>query len=124
MFIPLPLGNSTQLSVGEQVATISSPYGYQGSLNTGIVSHMGRLIPNPDTGFSLPNVIQTNIPVDPGGPGRPLLNMEGKVVGINVLGYQNMGFALSSNSLSRIVNSLIKGFFVHPWLGISGGKYW
>jgi S1-C subfamily serine protease len=48
--------------------------------------------------------------------------MKGQVVGMNALGYQNMGFAVSSNSLSRIVDSLItKGFFVHPWLGISGG---
>jgi S1-C subfamily serine protease len=132
MFFPLPLGNSTELSIGEQVATIGNPYGLSGSLNTGVVSQIGRSVSNPYTGFAAPNAIQTNIPLDPGAIGGPLLNMKGQVVGITVpsfytyhgtsYGYLHVGFALPSNSLDVIIPSIIKnGTFERPWLGIFTG---
>jgi S1-C subfamily serine protease len=94
--IPLSIGNSTDLSIGQQVAAIGSPFAFSGSLTTGIISQVDRVIPNPDTGLSIPDILQTNIPIDPGAGGGPLLNMDGQVVGMNILSFQNIGFAISS----------------------------
>ena len=80
---PLQIGDSSQLHVGEQVAAIGNPFGLSGSLTSGIVSQMGRLLPSQDSGFSIPDVIQTDAAINPGNSGGPLLNLRGEVVGIN-----------------------------------------
>jgi len=80
---PLQIGDSSLLQVGEQVAAIGNPFGLSGSMTSGIVSQMGRLIATPDTGFSIPDVIQTDAAINPGNSGGPLLNMKGQVIGIN-----------------------------------------
>jgi S1-C subfamily serine protease len=108
--VPLPLGNSSTLNVGQPVAAIGNPFGLSGSLSEGIISGLDRLIPaqaaspeeEPPTNssspspfppvplpeqqpatFSIPNVIQTSAPINPGNSGGPLLNMQGQVIGIN-----------------------------------------
>jgi len=80
---PLQIGDSSLLQVGEQVAAIGNPFGLSGSMTSGIVSQMGRLIASPDTAFSIPDVIQTDAAINPGNSGGPLLNMKGQVIGIN-----------------------------------------
>ena len=80
---PLQIGDSSQLHVGEHVAAIGNPFGLSGSMTSGIVSQMGRLIATPDTAFSIPDVIQTDAAINPGNSGGPLLNMKGQVIGIN-----------------------------------------
>ena len=80
---PLQMGDSSLLQVGEQVAAIGNPFGLSGSMTSGIVSQMGRLIATPDTAFSIPDVIQTDAAINPGNSGGPLLNMKGQVIGIN-----------------------------------------
>ena len=124
---PLEIGDSSQLRVGEQVAAIGNPFGLSGSMTSGIVSQIGRLIPSQDSGFSIPDVIQTDAAINPGNSGGPLLNMNGKVVGINtaiqsVSGeFSGIGFAVPSNTALKIVPSLIEdGEYLHPWIGISG----
>ena len=99
-------------------------------MTTGIVSQIGRLLPNQDTGFSIPNGIQTDAAINPGNSGGPLLNMQGQVVGMNTAilsgtgGFSGLGFAIPSNIIIRIVPTLIqKGSYHHPWLGISGGQH-
>ena len=126
--IPLPLADSTTVRVGEQVAAIGNPFGLSGSMTAGIISGVGRLIPNDLAGqFSIPDVIQTDAPVNPGNSGGPLLNMRGEAIGINSAIYSTtgqsagVGFAIPSKTMTKVVPSLItSGSFRHPWLGVSG----
>src|SRR5215212_4931776 len=127
--VPLPLANSSAVRPGEQVIAIGNPFGLSGTITTGIVSAKGRLLPNPDTGFSIPNMIQTDAAINPGNSGGPLLNSQGQVIGMNTAifsrtgVYSGVGFAIPSNTIAKEVLLLIKnGTYIHPWLGISGGK--
>src|SRR5919112_732048 len=127
--VPLPLANSSAVRPGEQVIAIGNPFGLSGTITTGIVSQKGRLLPNPDTGFSVPDAIQTDAAINPGNSGGPLLNTQGQVIGMNTAifsstgVYSGVGFAIPSNTIAKEVPLLIKnGSYAHPWLGISGGK--
>jgi len=124
---PLEIGDSSLLQVGEQVAAIGNPFGLSGSMTSGIVSQIGRLLPSQNSGFSIPDVIQTDAAINPGNSGGPLLNMRGQVIGINtaiqsITGeFSGIGFAVPSNTISKIVPTLIKeGKYPHPWIGIVG----
>ena len=130
--LPLSLGNSRSLRVGQQVVAIGNPFGLQGTMTTGIVSALGRTLPSQARiagggQFSIPSVIQTDTAINPGNSGGPLLNLAGEVVGINTAiessdrQFSGVGFAVPSDSVARIVPILIeRGEFPHPWLGISG----
>jgi S1-C subfamily serine protease len=127
--VPLVIGNSSNLQVGQQIIAIGNPFGLSDTMTTGIISQVGRLLPNPDTGFSIPDGIQTDAAINPGNSGGPLLNMQGQVIGINTAIssstglFSGIGFAVPSNKITRIVPVLIqKGSYAHPWLGISGGS--
>jgi S1-C subfamily serine protease len=127
--VPLAITNSSNLRPGEQVIAIGNPFGLSGTITTGIVSQIGRLLPNPDTGYSIPYTIQTDAAINPGNSGGPLLNTQGQVIGMNTAifsstgSYSGIGFAIPSNTIAKEIPSLIKnGTYVHPWLGISGGK--
>ncbi|MCH7876939.1 MAG: trypsin-like peptidase domain-containing protein [Thaumarchaeota archaeon] len=123
---PLALGDSSNLKVGEPIAAIGNPFGLSGSMTAGIVSQLGRLLPS-GSGYSIPDVIQTDAAINPGNSGGPLLNMRSEVVGINtaiqsVTGeFTGVGFAIPSQTIAKIVPTLIeKGEYKHPWIGISG----
>ena len=133
--IPLPLGNSSALLVGQEVVAIGNPFGLSGSMTEGIVSGLNRLIPvyqDPfsnvaEPAFSIPDVIQTDAAINPGNSGGPLLNIQGEVIGINSAifsttgGFAGVGFAIPSNTIAKIAPVLIeRGSFQHPWLGVSG----
>jgi len=125
--IPLVLGDSSGIEVGDQVVAIGNPFGLSGTMTTGIVSQIGRLLPNQEEGFSIPNAIQTDAAINPGNSGGPLLNLRGEVIGINTAIQSNtgefagVGFAIPSNTVKKIVPVLIeKGKYEHPWLGIAG----
>jgi serine protease Do len=173
--VPLAIGNSSELRVGQQVVAIGNPFGLSGSMTEGIVSGLGRVIPSsederlpqapeetppppvdpsipgtppsdegppsfppsvPDEdarnavrlgSFSIPDVIQTDAPINPGNSGGPLLDLRGNVIGMNTAIFSStgesagVGFAIPSNTVSKVVPSLISsGVYQHPWLGISG----
>jgi len=134
--MPLPIGNSSQLYVGDQVVAIGNPFGLTGTMTLGIISGLSRLLPvqssqdapgSSEFAFSIPNIIQTDTAINPGNSGGPLLNMQGAVVGIttavfSVTGeFAGVGFAVPSNAISNIAPVLIEeGSFEHPWLGVSG----
>ncbi len=123
---PLSLGDSSNLQVGEPITAIGNPFGLSGSMTSGIVSQLGRLLPS-GAGYSIPDVIQTDAAINPGNSGGPLLNMRGEIVGINTAiqsatgEFTGVGFAVPSQTLAKIVPSLIQnGEYKHPWIGISG----
>lgn len=123
---PLSLGDSSNLKVGEPIAAIGNPFGLSGSMTSGIISQLGRLLPS-SAGYSIPDVIQTDAAINPGNSGGPLLNMRGEIVGINTAiqsttgEFTGVGFAVPSQTIAKIVPNLIEnGKYHHPWIGISG----
>jgi S1-C subfamily serine protease len=134
---PIPLGNSSSLRVGDTVVAIGNPFGLSGSLTVGVVSGLGRLLPSADSSnspfsqfamtFNIPDVIQTDAAINPGNSGGPLLNLKGEVIGINSAIYSNtgvysgIGFAVPSNTVKKVVQSIISsGKYLHPYLGVVG----
>ncbi|NND86258.1 MAG: trypsin-like serine protease [Nitrosopumilus sp.] len=123
---PLSLGDSSNLKVGEQIAAIGNPFGLSGSMTSGIVSQLGRLLPS-GAGYSIPDVIQTDAAINPGNSGGPLIDMRGGVIGINTAiqsttgEFTGVGFAIPSQTVAKIVPTLIQeGEYKHPWIGIAG----
>ena len=124
---PILFADSSQVNVGDQVIAIGNPFGLSNTMTTGIVSQIGRLLPNKDLGFSIPNIIQTDAAINPGNSGGPLLDNSGNLIGMNtaieskVGEFAGIGFAVPSNTIKKVVPALIeKGEYDHPWLGISG----
>src|ERR687886_428353 len=124
---PLTIGNSSKMEVGDPVIAVGNPFGLSDTMTTGIVSQIGRLLPSPQFGSSIPDAIQTDAPINPGNSGRPLLNMQEQVIGINTAGIYaseqggstGVGFAISSNTVMRVVPALIeKGHYTHPYVGL------
>ena len=127
---PLPLGDSSALQVGQTVAAIGNPFGLEGTLTTGIVSSLGRVVPSGLSHFSIPQMIQTDAAINPGNSGGPLLNLNGEVVGVNTQiltedgsrANAGVGFAVPANIIQKVVPSLIVGdSYAWPWLGVRGG---
>lgn len=118
----LEWGDSTQLDVGEWVVAMGNPFGLSHTLTVGVVSAKGRT----SVGISdYEDFIQTDAAINPGNSGGPLVNLEGKVVGVNTAifsrsgGYMGIGFAIPSQLARHIANSLIEtGKVVRGYLGI------
>ncbi len=124
---PVPLGNSTELQVGDPVVAIGNPFGLDRTVTTGIVSALQRKIEAPN-GFTIENVIQTDAAINPGNSGGPLIDSHGRVIGINSQiataggsGNIGIGFAVPVNTAKRIADQLKeKGSVEHAYLGITG----
>jgi putative serine protease PepD len=132
---PLQLADSSKVEVGDSAAAIGNPFGLNDTLTTGVVSAVHRTIDAPN-GFSIPNAIQTDAALNPGNSGGPLLDGQGRVIGVNsqvFSGSQNsafggsggntgLGFAVPSNTVKLVVDELrAHGKVVHPWLGVQIG---
>jgi S1-C subfamily serine protease len=122
----LELGNSSNVEVGQRAVAIGNPFGLRGSMTSGIISQKGRTL-RTQGGFSTPNVLQTDAAINPGNSGGPLMNVDGKVIGVNTAIESNtgvfsgIGFAIPSNTVRRVVPELIDdGEYSHPWIGVSG----
>ena len=125
--IPLNLGDSTNVKVGNHTIVIGSPFGQEFSMSSGIVSAIKRTVPSQNAMFSIPNVIQTDAAINPGNSGGPLMDIDGNVIGINSQiisrsgGNQGIGFAIPINSVKKIIPTLIRGEkFEYPYIGITG----
>jgi putative serine protease PepD len=121
---PLSLGDSSTLVVGDQVVAIGSPFGLEGTVTSGIVSALHREMTSPDR-FAIDNSIQTDAAINHGNSGGPLLNAQGKVVGVNAQiesdsgGNEGVGFAIPSNTVRSIASQLISsGKAEHAFLGV------
>jgi S1-C subfamily serine protease len=120
----LRLGDSDNLQVGQKVLAIGNPFGFEGTLTTGIVSSLGRTI-QPEDGRPLEDMIQTDAAINPGNSGGPLLDSHGAVIGINTAIYGpqgniGLGFAMPVNRAKAMLDEFqAKGRIARPWLGIS-----
>ena len=122
--LPLPLGQSATLKVGQKVLAIGNPFGLDQTLTTGVVSGLGREIKSV-TQHSIFDVIQTDASINPGNSGGPLLDSAGRLIGINTAIYSpsganaGIGFAVPVDTVNSIVPQLLKyGRVTRPVLGI------
>lgn len=123
---PLPLGDSSKVTVGEPVVAIGNPLGYDFSITSGIVSATGRSLQAPN-GMTIPNGIQTDAAINQGNSGGPLIDGRGQVIGINEQiasqsgGSQGLGFAVPINTAVRSLSQLREnGKVEYAWLGVAG----
>jgi S1-C subfamily serine protease len=123
--LPLPVGQSSTLKVGQKVLAIGNPFGLDQTLTTGIVSGLGREIKGV-TGHPISDVIQTDASINPGNSGGPLLDSSGRLIGMNTAIYSpsganaGIGFAVPVDAVNSIVPQLLKyGKLIRPGLGLS-----
>lgn len=127
--MPLELGDSDSLKVGQRVIAIGNPFGLQGTMTSGVVSAVGRTLTSrvlEGGSFSNPEIIQTDASINPGNSGGPLLDTRGRVMGVNTAIRSGtginagVGFAVPVNTVKRIVPQLIDhGAYEYPYLGIT-----
>ncbi|MBC7249806.1 MAG: trypsin-like peptidase domain-containing protein [Anaerolineae bacterium] len=123
---PVQLGDSASVKVGQRAIAIGNPFGQEWTMTTGIISAIGRVFPQ-QSGFSIAEIIQTDAAVNPGNSGGPLLDSQGRVIGVTtfinspVPGSVGVGFAVPVDLVKKVVPQLIAtGHYAHPWLGITG----
>src|SRR3954453_1656636 len=121
---PLALGDSTKLEPGDQAIPIGSPFGLEGTVTTGIVSSLGRTIDAPN-GFPIADAVQTDAAINPGNSGGPLLDGNGRVIGVNSqiksgsASNSGVGFAVPVNTVKTIVRRIKTGGKVErSYLGV------
>jgi S1-C subfamily serine protease len=125
--IPLPLGNSDNLRVGQAVFAIGNPFGLDQTLTTGVVSALGREIQSVG-GVPIRDVVQTDAAINPGNSGGPLLDSAGRLIGVNTAiyspsgAYAGIGFAIPEHAVRWVVPDLIRyGRVNRPTLGVELG---
>ncbi len=123
---PLPLGDSSTVAVGAPVIAIGNPLGYSFTLTTGVVSGIGRALQAPN-GAIIADGIQTDAAINQGNSGGPLIDAEGRVIGVNEQiatrtgGFTGLGFAVPINTVKDVMKQLIAGGGVrHGFLGLEG----
>jgi len=126
LVVPAELGDSSKVQVGQWAIAIGNPFGLERTVTRGIISALGRVFPQ-ESGFSIANLIQTDAAINPGNSGGPLLDLRGRVIGVNTMiisesgASAGLGFAIPVNIVKKVAPALIKdGFYAHPWLGIQG----
>jgi 2-alkenal reductase len=124
---PVELGDSATLRVGQRAIAIGNPFGLERTITTGIISSLGRTLPREDSDFQLAEVLQTDAAINPGNSGGPLLDSQGRVIGVNtairsLTGVNSgVGFAVPVDIVKRVVPELIEnGRYRHTWVGITG----
>jgi S1-C subfamily serine protease len=123
--LPLPIGQSSTLKVGQKVLAIGNPFGLDQTLTTGVISGLGREIKSV-SGRSIFDVIQTDASINPGNSGGPLLDSSGRFIGINTAIYSpsganaGIGFAVPADTVNAMVPQILEhGRVVRPGLGIN-----
>lgn len=123
--VPVELGDSSDLKVGQKVYAIGNPFGFDQTLTTGIISGLGRELDTPE-GSVIKDLIQTDAAINPGNSGGPLLDSAGLLIGVNTAiyspsgAYAGIGLAIPVDEVNRSVPQLIEhGKIIRPGLGIS-----
>src|SRR5581483_9021072 len=122
--LPIPIGTSHDLQVGQKVYAIGNPFGLDWTLTTGIVSALDRSLTG-ENGVLIQHLVQTDAAINPGNSGGPLLDSAGRLIGINTAIYSpsgarpGVGFAVPVDTVNRVVPELIaKGHYASPSLGV------
>jgi serine protease Do len=119
--VPAPIGTSSDLLIGETVVAVGNPFGLSGTVTTGVVSATGRSVPSKEQDRTFTDFIQTDASINPGNSGGPLLNIEGRVIGINVMILatgQGIGFAIPVDRAKKVVQDILRYGQVHSaWIG-------
>jgi len=125
LLVPLTLGDSDKLAVGDGVVAIGSPFGLEETVTSGIVSALHREMTSPNR-FTIPDSIQTDAAINHGNSGGPLLDLSGHVIGVNAQiesdsgGNDGVGFAIPSKTVKSVVSGLLaNGKVEHAFLGVS-----
>ena len=121
---PIPLGDSDGIRVGQFVVAIGNPFGLDQTVTFGVISSLGRVIESPD-GRYIGEAIQTDAAINPGNSGGPLLDLQGRIIGVNAQivspsqANAGIGFAIPAETVKHVVPELIsKGRYRHPWMGV------
>lgn len=118
------LGSSEQLRIGQRTLVIGNPYGLGFGLSAGIISGLNRVPPTVNLMEPRVPLLQTTAPVNPGDSGGPLLDTNGRVIGVTtsmLAGAQNLGFAIPIDIAKDVLAELnVKGKVVRPWVGVAG----
>ncbi len=123
------LGESAALRVGQRAIAIGNPFGLERTITTGVISYLGRTLSRDDSSFQIAELIQTDAAINPGNSGGPLLDSQGKVIGVNTAIASDsgtnagVGFAIPVDIVKRVVPELIaEGSYRHPWMGVTGAS--
>jgi S1-C subfamily serine protease len=121
--VPVELGSSSGLKVGQRAIAIGNPFGLDRTLTVGVISSLGRPL-ELRSGWVIYDVIQTDAAINPGNSGGPLLDSRGRVIGVNTaieIEAENIAFAVPVDTVKRVIPELIAhGRYRHPWLGLVG----
>jgi Do/DeqQ family serine protease len=116
-----PVGTSADLLIGETVIAVGNPFGLSGTVTTGVVSALGRSVPSKEAGRTFTDFIQTDASINPGNSGGPLLNIDGRVIGINTMIFANaqgIGFAIPVDRAKKVILDILRYGQVHSaWIG-------
>ncbi|MBI2861936.1 MAG: trypsin-like peptidase domain-containing protein [Chloroflexi bacterium] len=128
-FVAAELGDSSILRAGQLAIAIGNPFGLEATVTTGVISFLGRSVQTPGAPRGIRNAIQTDAAINPGNSGGPLLDVQGRVIGINtaievtgpVVANSGIGFAIPINAAKRVLPTMVAGQKVtHAQLGING----
>jgi S1-C subfamily serine protease len=124
--VPVALGDSDMLQPGQMAVAIGNPFGLAGTMTSGIISAVGRIVPAGSSRYAMVDLIQTDAPINPGNSGGPLLDSAGRVIGVNTLIFTDsgtssgVGMSVPVSAVKRVVPQLIEqGTYAHAWMGIS-----
>lgn len=123
--VPLAIGTSNDLQIGQKVFAIGNPFGLDHTLTTGVIGGVGRSVPSSLTGEKIEDMIQTDAAINPGNSGGPLLDSAGRMIGVNTMiyspsgAYAGVGFAVPVDTVNVVVPELIdKRYGTRPGLGV------